>query len=1008
MVICDVQVGALENFRKQSHIEIIKLQHTVDEHSLSNLETVYDLGAKMVEALGKDKGALGVVFARVIDLENAHGMAAMVRRNLHQRHHIVLKDSRMFIVLGKVTWVSAKEVPGWTPDFADDNDDDNNTDNESYEGEPNGDDLKNAIELAEDSDLEVVPDSKLNEEPLNINVEEASVGQKDAPSEDPFNLYDLLNKKKVWGHPNKQTSDCSQNIQEEYAALRHNKSGSKENFKDDVAESICSGRILCVWDPKSFIKLNSTVSDYFVMVRGDWVPNGEVVVMGDFNEVRKKEERFGSLLNVQGADAFNLFISNAGLKEVSLGGCSYTWCHKSATKMSKLDRFLISESLMNSCPYISAITLDRYLSDHRPILMRESHHDYGPVPFRSLQELEKLQSLEAAQKANIKWVIEGDENSKYYHGILNKKRSIRGILVDEARLHLDINFPNMLNSDQLADLERKVIKDEIKRAVWDCGSDKSPGPDGFTFGFYRRYWKIIENEVVDAVTCFFHHGSFPKGSNSSFIALIPKTSDANMVKDFRPIILIGSMYKIIAKILTNRLVFVLGDLVNEIQLQILDGPFIMNDIIQWCQSKKKQSLVFKVDFKKAFDSVRWDYLDDVLSMFKGIMLSPFLHLSHLFYADDAIFMGQWNESNLNTIVHVLDCFHRASGLRINMSKSKLMGISVDIEKVVQAAKMIRCVTFTTPFTYLWSKVGGVRLTLLKSVLESMPIYHMSLFKVPMMILNRMESIRSHFFNGSYMLGKKPTWVKWKNALASKDKGGLGISSLFALNRALIFKWVWRFLYQNSSLWASVIKSIHGAQGKIGKEVNASFPSIWLNIVKEVDLLKNRYLYPRAYALESCKSIDVASKLSHNNLAYSFRRVPRGGAKQEQLDLLKAKITGMVDVEADLRGPVGLNKWASIFVNVRFNSDPSEVLLLRHGTSDSGPDMSFDTSASPVYMSGLGCASFGKDFLFSFFESEAFMVLFLLHSFFFFYSFFAVDGPWPLMGPDVSGSQQRLL
>ncbi|GKB89554.1 hypothetical protein Tco_0961826 [Tanacetum coccineum] len=91
MVICNVQVGALENFRKQSHIEIIKLQHTVDEHSLSNLETVYDLGAKMVEALGKDKmqsgdaiaidkGALGVVFARVTDLANAHGMAAMVRR----------------------------------------------------------------------------------------------------------------------------------------------------------------------------------------------------------------------------------------------------------------------------------------------------------------------------------------------------------------------------------------------------------------------------------------------------------------------------------------------------------------------------------------------------------------------------------------------------------------------------------------------------------------------------------------------------------------------------------------------------------------------------------------------------------------------------------------------------------------------------------------------------------------------------------------------------------------
>ncbi|GJX96232.1 RNA-directed DNA polymerase, eukaryota, reverse transcriptase zinc-binding domain protein [Tanacetum coccineum] len=298
--------------------------------------------------------------------------------------------------------------------------------------------------------------------------------------------------------------------------------------------------------------------DYLSHVIAQWA--GEVVVIGNFNEVRKKDERFGSVFNVHGANAFNLFISNAGLEEVPLGGCSYTWCHKSASKMSKLDRFLISESLMNSCPNISAITLERFLSDHHPILMRESHYDYGPVPFRffhywfkikgfdkfdedswneavvvepnamtklmkklkhlkekiclwnkgntmssinrkrtlkfdladldliidkgcgdveivnkranvvrSLQELENLQSLEAAQKSKIKWAIEGDENSKYYHGILNKKRSqlaIRGILVDGNW----IDSPHL--PDQIIDLECDVSKDEIKRAVWDCGIDK--------------------------------------------------------------------------------------------------------------------------------------------------------------------------------------------------------------------------------------------------------------------------------------------------------------------------------------------------------------------------------------------------------------------------------------------------------------------------------------------------------------------------------------------------------
>ncbi|GJX07027.1 RNA-directed DNA polymerase, eukaryota [Tanacetum coccineum] len=639
-----------------------------------------------------------------------------------------------------------------------------------------------------------------------------------------------------------------------------------------------SGGILCVWD-------------YFVMVRGDWMPNGKklliisvyapqeltekkmlwdylsivisnwegkVVIIGDFNEVRNKSKRFGTTFNRHGADVFNSFIFKAGLEEVSLEGCSFTWYHRSATKMSKLDRFLISDSLLCSCPNISSITLDRYLSDHHPILMREVYYDYGPVLFRFfhywfevdgfdkfikdswkdaliiksnalvrmmkkpnkrsliveladcdaiidkgegesnvvnrrmkavnlLQEVEKMKALEAAQKAKIKWAIEGDENSKYYHGVINKKRnqlSIRGILVEGTwidypplvkseflshfknrfeqpngnRLHMDMHFSNTLNSDQVADLECQVSKEEIKKAVWDCGIDKSPGPDGFTFGFYRRYWNLIENDVVDAVTCFFHQGSFPKGGNSSFIILIPKTPNANMVKDYRPISLIGSMYKIISKILANRLVVVLGGLVNEIQSafvadkQILDGPFILNELVQWCKKKKKQSMVFKVDFEKAYDSVRWDHLDDIMrkfgfgekwcmwiqsclrssrgsvivngspteefqfykglkqgdplspflfilvmeslhisfqrvvdvGLFKGIELAHSLNLSHMFYADDAIFMGQWSEANIDTIVQVLECFYRASGLRINMSKSKLLGIYVEEDKVEQA------------------------------------------------------------------------------------------------------------------------------------------------------------------------------------------------------------------------------------------------------------------------------------------------------------------------------------
>nr|GEY40475.1 RNA-directed DNA polymerase, eukaryota [Tanacetum cinerariifolium] len=209
---------------------------------------------------------------------------------------------------------------------------------------------------------------------------------------------------------------------------------------------------------------------------------------------------------------------------------------------------------------------------------------------------------------------------------------------------------------------------------------------------------------------------------------------------------------------------VLGDIVNEVQStfvtdrQILDGSFILNELFQWCKSKKKHSFIFKVDFEKAYDSVRWDYLDDVFKkfgfgerwcgwiqeclrsswgsvivngspmkefqffkglkqgdplspfifilimeslhilfqrvvdagMFKGIVLDSSMQLSHMFYADDAVFMGQWSNLNINTIVHVLKCFHRASSLSINMSKSKIIGIAMNEDMVEQAVSKIGC------------------------------------------------------------------------------------------------------------------------------------------------------------------------------------------------------------------------------------------------------------------------------------------------------------------------------
>ncbi|GKE19112.1 RNA-directed DNA polymerase, eukaryota [Tanacetum coccineum] len=475
--------------------------------------------------------------------------------------------------------------------------------------------------------------------------------------------------------------------------------------------------------------------------------------------------------------------------------------------------------------------------------------------------------------------------------------------------------------------------------------------------------------------------------------------------------------------------FVMSDLISGVQSafvanrQILDGPFILNELMSWCKHKKLKSMIFKIDFEKAFDSVRWDYLDEVLKafgfggiwrrwisgclhnatgsvlvngspssefcfhkglkqgdplspflfilimeslhvsfgkimdagLFKGITINNSLTISHLFYADDAVFIGEWDASNINTIVNVLKCFNMASGLRINIHKSKLMGIGVHSDEVYNTARIVGCSTFSTPFNYLGVKVGGTmskisswdevisnvksrlskwklsslsiggRLTLLKSVISSIPLYHMSIFKVPLGVINHLESIRRNFFNGVAGSNKKMVWISWKKVLMSKKKGGLGLTSLFALNRDLMFKWLWRFKTQSQSLWTRVIKVIYGANGAIDKPNHNHMRSLWLDILREASALKIkgidfyayihkkvgngedtlfwedpwlgenvlRIQYPRLYALETCKSISVADKIKHDSLSYSFRHLPRGGAEDTQFGLLNSCLANLL-------------------------------------------------------------------------------------------------------------------
>lgn len=250
------------------------------------------------------------------------------------------------------------------------------------------------------------------------------------------------------------------------------------------------------------------------------------------------------------------------------------------------------------------------------------------------------------QKSRNKCAAEGDKNSTYFHAIRGRKNknSLKGLLIygiwiedppkikkeiasyfEEHFKEPDIDRPRFdsLNLKRLTKeknnfLQQPFTDDEIKQTVFLCRGTKAPGPDGFNFNFIKTHCEETKGDVCAAVKHFHKIGRFVKGSDPYFLMLIPKVKDLLLILDFRPISLIGCFYKIVLKLLVERLKGVIGDLVSETQTayikgrQITDGILIANELVSWAKREQRPLLLLKVDFVKAFDSISWAFLKSVL------------------------------------------------------------------------------------------------------------------------------------------------------------------------------------------------------------------------------------------------------------------------------------------------------------------------------------------------------------------------------------------------------------
>jgi len=148
---------------------------------------------------------------------------------------------------------------------------------------------------------------------------------------------------------------------------------------------------------------------------------------------------------------------------------------------------------------------------------------------------------------------------------------------------VDLNF-RML-SHRGAALIKPFSMEKLKVAVWDYDSFKCPGPDGVNFGFINDFWEDFKVDLMRFVSDFHHNGQLLKGINNTFITLIPKKECPQSLNDYCPISLVGSLYKVLAKLLTNRLRGVIGTEISYTQYafvkdrQILDGILVANEVV---------------------------------------------------------------------------------------------------------------------------------------------------------------------------------------------------------------------------------------------------------------------------------------------------------------------------------------------------------------------------------------------------------------------------------------------